>query len=95
MTYHAIERAKERYGLDFTFRDINIIIRKINKGKAKLIFVSSNNCYIYRLRYSGILIEVVFSGKNIITFNPTTPRKKRIDKDYLEKQKRLRKKKRK
>lgn len=103
---HAIERAKERYNLDINEFDIAIISILIQQGLAKEVthtefkFVRKNVTY-WHLRYGGKLIEaVVLDVKRkaiILTFLPTGKKRSfkkyyrsKMDKDYLERQKRLR-----
>ena len=103
---HAIERAKERYNLELNEFDIVIISILIQQGLAKEVthtefkFTRKNATY-WHLRYGGKLIEaVVLDVKRralILTFLPTGKKKSykkyynsKVDKEYLAKQKRLR-----
>ena len=93
MTLHAIQRAKERYGLDLTMEDIDFILSEILSGKAKNVTKPNMFGYFnqdtahYRLRYKGVLIEPVVKYRNsipiIATFCPTGKKADRNIKKWL------------
>lgn len=91
MTKHAIQRAKERYGLELTFEELGNIIALIQEGYAKFSHRNGKS-WVYRLRYKHKLIVPVLSEKKnvIITFYPIEGKAPKFtDKDGLWKQKRL------
>lgn len=68
MTWHSIQRAKERYKLDLTFEDLREILNRILEGESKLRF-RYKDCTVYSLRYKKkLLIPVVSDQLKIVTF---------------------------
>jgi hypothetical protein len=70
---HPIERARERYGLDLTTKDLAGIVLKISAGDSMLIQNDSVTGHQRHLvLIDGIAAQVVFCPKhmNIVTFLP-------------------------
>ena len=103
---HAIERAKERYNLDLNELDLAMIVILARFGLGKEIFYPSkiqHEARLFNMRYGGKLVQPVILNlhdKNaiIVTFKPTGKKvsykkylRKKFDKDYLAKQKRIKK----
>lgn len=64
---HAKKRAKERYGLDFTTKDLKEMVRLIQeKPKKGAVKISRESCRItiWRLTYNGVEIPVAFDTRS-------------------------------
>jgi len=104
---HAISRARERYNLELNHFDLIMIIMLVKCGLGKEVFYpnvhNKQTARFFNLRYGGKLIQPVIlnledTNTVIVTFKPTGKKvsykkyaKKKIDKDWLSKQKRLKK----
>jgi len=71
MNQHAIDRAKERYGLDITVRDLSNIRYKIKTDEGMLLGTDPlTNCKIYAVRHRGEIMRTVVNDCNgdVVTF---------------------------
>ena len=71
---HATRRAYERYGLDLHRRDIDALVRMIQRGNGVCIGKSSNRVTLWELEYAGNRLPVVYDRKRktIVTVLPDT-----------------------
>ena len=77
MPCHAIDRAKERYGLDLTTHDLKNIARKIKAGCAVLQGREARGS-IWLVRWSGDVLRVFLSLDGfVLTMLPKTGRRHR------------------
>ncbi len=74
---HAIQRAKERYGLTLTIRDCVAIARQIQHGQndhtvwlGKLPARGKGARSVFRIHYNGVWLIAIYSNrlKNVLTF---------------------------
>jgi hypothetical protein len=69
---HARKRAKERYGIDLTRRDMRAIIRKIDNGKAEFIGRQSLRVTVWKAKYKEEDLTFAYDNKRktIVTVFP-------------------------
>lgn len=66
-TKHALERARERLGLELTAEDMKVIVGLILLGKAEFVNRQDNGLEAYRVSYGAVRMVVVFDrGRAII-----------------------------
>ena len=74
---HSIRRARERYGLYLTRRDLRMITMRIQQGEARLIEARSKRACVYELEWEGQRVRVAYDAKrkNPASFlpKPKTP----------------------
>lgn len=74
---HTLDRAKKRYGMYLTRRDLRLIVMLIQQGKARLVEVRSERARVYELEWEGQLVRVAYDAKrkNTASFlpKPETP----------------------
>lgn len=58
---HVKQRARERFGIYLTKRDLGQIVRIIQEGKAFLLRNESNTKKHYKVEYAGIEMRVIYS----------------------------------
>lgn len=70
--FHALKRARERYGLQLTHKDLRNIVRKIQAGKSTCIQKRSLRETTHALSYQGTPIVVGYDKvrQTICTFLP-------------------------
>lgn len=72
---HAIERAKERYGVTLTWRDLCAMAKKIADGDALLQMTQPDGKQHYLVSYDGRAFRAVYSvTQAIVTFLPAQGR---------------------
>lgn len=66
---HAVERARERYGLDLTESDVEELSSRIRHRQANLIARETHTRSTYAVHYRGVELKVVYSHslKTVIT----------------------------
>jgi len=74
---HALERAKERYGLELTGLDLRRMVERIEAGDSVLLGRMGDNRERHLLDYGGMALIVVRCGDWIITVLPRNHRKHR------------------
>ena len=69
--YHAIERAKERYGLELTSRDLLAISKDVEAGNWKLQRARESVDYCIG-SYNGVPVRIVYARDKcqVVTFLP-------------------------
>lgn len=74
---HSLERARRRYNLYLTRKDLSLIVMKIQQGKARLIEARSARERVYELEWEGQVVRVAYDAKrkNPASFlpKPETP----------------------
>lgn len=72
MAMHAIDRAKERYGLDLEVRDLRNIAERIRADKGVLIASHDDGSSVWLIKVSGVLVRLVMCKdlKLVLTFLP-------------------------
>jgi hypothetical protein len=71
---HAIQRAKERYGLELTVADLRNICHIVQNNQAKLDKINANKTTTWFLNYNKTHVRVVISPDfyAVVTFIPLT-----------------------
>lgn len=91
MTQHAIDRAKERYGVEFTVADIAAIVALLLAGYGlQFGYLNANDRCIFLVEYGGRKYRLVFHvvRAQIVTFLPLfndRPRNKKPAVDFRRK----------
>lgn len=72
---HAIERARERYGLELCDEDLRVIAARIGDGRSVHLGTSGNGGERHALAYGGKTVVVVWlpAVEAIATFLPLWP----------------------
>ena len=60
MTSHAKDRLTQRYGINFSYKDLNKIMKLITNNKSFPVRQSSNNTSVHIVSYKNKLIKVVY-----------------------------------
>ena len=71
---HSIQRAKQRYDLEFTTFDLCVIRELILMGRAVVMGGGTDDRHIYLVRYREAIIKLVFDekSKQVITILPAS-----------------------
>lgn len=91
MSQHAIDRAKERYGVEFTPEDIAAIVALLLAGYGlQFGYLNGNDRCIFLVEYGGCKYRLVFHvvRAQVVTFLPLfndRPRNKRPAVDFRRK----------
>lgn len=69
---HAITRAKDRYNLDLTLRDLIAVCKMIQQNAGEFIRKQDDGSTVWYLDYTGVRTRVVISADfySVITFLP-------------------------
>ncbi len=74
--YHARQRALERYGLDLTDDDLEVLVRRVQAGTDVTLFdKQSHRVTTWIMNVRGITCRVVYdkTRKTIVSFLPLPP----------------------
>jgi hypothetical protein len=74
MTFHARDRARERYGIVADDRDAELIADQVSSGRAVKLAGRGRRTAVYLVTVQGVDCVVVFSRrtKAVVTFLPFT-----------------------
>lgn len=73
---HVRRRASQRYDIDLSRADLNLLVERIERGKAILLQRDSDGADIFLISYRGKRLPVVYDNKrkNLVTILPEKPR---------------------